>query len=482
MKGFGFSLSPDTSLRKDNEGCFLVLRVPVRMLRLNESLYRLLVYIRDGGEISAFIEQNPSIDMNQLLLMLLSLVSRGYLKLDRIAEIQEFPSISVIIPVKDQPQNLIACLESLNSLEYPKDKLEIIVVDDGSREDISKAVSLSGIRIIRHEESKGPATSRNEGAEHAGGELLAFLDSDCIAGKNWLRELVPFFRISTVGAVGGYVDGYYKNSFLDRYELVASSLNMGTRLLIEGGTESTFYVPTANMLVKREVFMSTNGFKNGMYIGEDVDFCWRMRNLGHSLLYVPVGSISHKHRNHLGGMLKRRAEYGMSEAALYRTHHEKKKSFTVSLLSGLSFLALTLAIMLMNPYPLIAIPLLFIIDLLRRSREAGKVKIKLSFRETAYSTFRSYLSFFYFTFFHLMRYFLVLFVGFGFLWHPLWIFGGLIMVYPSLVDYFVKKPTINYPVFLIFYLMEHLVYQAGVFWGCVRLGYFGSYGLSFRKS
>ncbi|MFH1646547.1 MAG: mycofactocin biosynthesis glycosyltransferase MftF [Chloroflexota bacterium] len=410
-----------------------------------------------------------------------SLVARGYLKLERLAEPGDYPKVSIIIPVRDQPEDLAECLKSLEALDYPKEQIEIIVVDDGSEKEVAQMVS-PDIRVIRQAVSQGPAAGRNTGAEAAGGEILAFLDADCIAGKDWLKEIVPFFRTATVGAAGGYVDGYYKESFLDRYEAVASSLNLGKRLLIEGRTGSSFYVPTANLLVTREAFNAAGCFKVGMHVGEDVDFCWRMRDLGYSLLYVPFGRVAHKHRNRLGKMLKRRGDYGTSEAALYGTHREKRKTFLASVYTGLSFLAATLAVLLLNPYPLALVLLLFGLDLWQKTATLKKYKAAIPFGKLAAAAFRSYLSLFYFAFFHLVRYYLILIFALGFLLHPLWLFGGLAIVYTSIVDFTVKKPQLNYPAFLFFYLLEHLAYQVGVFRGCLKQRYFGSYLLSFKRA
>ncbi|MCK4863309.1 MAG: mycofactocin biosynthesis glycosyltransferase MftF [Dehalococcoidales bacterium] len=482
MKGFGFSLAANTFLREDTDGYFLISHLPIKILRLNESLYRLLGHIQDGGELADFASRNPGLDAGNLLRVLLSLVAKGYLKLERIAEIEDFPLVSVIIPVKDQPEDLIECLQSLENLDYPGDRLEIIVVDDGSQKETSDIVDSPDVKIIRQGESQGPAACRNIGAENARGEILAFIDADCMAGEKWLKDIIPFFQTSKIGAVGGYVDGYYKDSLLDRYEQVSSSLNMGNRLLLEGKTESSFYVPTANMLVSREAFISVGGFKAGMHVGEDVDFCWRLRNSGYTLLYIPLGSVAHKHRNRLGRMLKRRGEYGTSEAILYRTHPDKKKTFFISVFAGLSFLAFTLAILLVNAWPVAPMLILFGLDLWCKSATLLKFNITLPFPQVISATLRSYLSFFYFAFFHLVRYYLILIFALGFLWHPLWVFGGLAIICTSIVDYYVKKPGLFYPVFLFFYLLEHLAYQVGVFRGCFKQKYFGSYILSFRHS
>jgi mycofactocin system glycosyltransferase len=394
----------------------------------------------------------------------------------------EFPAVSAIIPVKDQPNDLIECLKSLQDLDYPRDKLEIIVVDDGSEKAVSGMVDSPDVKIIRQDETQGQAACRNLGADNARGEVLAFIDADCMADEKWLKEIVPLLITSRAGAAGGYVDGYYTKGLLDRYERVSSSLNMGKRLLIEGKTESTFYVPTANLVTTREAFISAGGFSAGMRLGEDVDFCWRLRDLDYTLLYLPFGKVAHKHRNKLGRMLKRRAEYGMSEAILYRDHRDKKKTFQLPVLSGLSFLAFALLVLLLNAWPVIPLMVLLGIDIWRRSATLLKYHVNLPSPQIFYATLRSYLSFFHFGFYHLVRYYLILIFALGILWHPLWIFGGIAIIYTSIVDYCVRKPDLLYPFFFYYYLLEHLAYQVGVFWGCVRQKFFGSYIISFRRS
>ncbi|HEX7475391.1 MAG TPA: hypothetical protein VF318_05440, partial [Dehalococcoidales bacterium] len=163
---------------------------------------------------------------------------------------------------------------------------------------------------------------------------------------------------------------------------------------------------------------------------------------------------------------RRRAAYGTSEAILYRTHRDKKKSFLIPLWAGLSFLTIVLAILLLNLYPLAAVPILFGIDLFRKPHRPGR---------TWQGTLREYLSFYYFSSFHLVRYYLILLVAFGVLFHPVWFLSAFMLLLTSIIDYAVKRPRLFYPVYLFFYTLEHLAYQIGVFWGCLKLMYFGSY-------
>jgi mycofactocin glycosyltransferase len=482
MKSFGFSLAENIFLREDSGGYCLYSRIPLRILRLNQTLYRIITFLREGGDLADFAAQHPEIKMGNLLRILLSLTARGYLKLDSVPEPEEYPRVSVIIPVKDQFEDVVECLEALEDLNYPAEKLEIVVIDDHSRMEISELATTFNARVLRQEITRGPAFSRNFGVGATRGEILAFLDADCVPDEDWLAELLPFFRAASVGAVGGYIEGYYHDSSLDKYEAVASSLNMGNRVIFEGKSGSSFYVPTANLLVTREAFNDCGGFEEDMRIGEDVDFCWRLRESGYSLLYTPYGTVGHKHRSELDMMMLRRGQYGTSEAPLYRAHRDKKKVLSFSIYPFLAFLSLTVALLMLNPYPLCLLPLVFGFELWRKSAMLRKHGMPLPVMQTAYSILRTYLSYFYVISFHLVRYYLILLLIPGFFLHSFWLFDVGLLLLSSLVDYFTRKPALMYPVFLFYYLAEHLAYQVGVFWGCWQNRYFGSYLVRFKKA
>ena len=141
------------------------------------------------------------------------------------------------MPTRDRADDLADCLAAIGRLDYPGDRLEVIVVDDASldRGAVAAVAARYGARLLTNEENLGPAASRNRAAREARGEILAFIDSDCVAGEAWLRELVGYFAWEQVGAVGGRTVGYFTESPLDRYEEVASSLDMGAHLRIEAG-------------------------------------------------------------------------------------------------------------------------------------------------------------------------------------------------------------------------------------------------------
>ncbi len=385
------------------------------------------------------------------------------------------PTVTVIIPTKDRRDEVNECLESIMRQDYPKEKIEVIVVDDGSRDGTTDLVRTFPCRLFVNTKSLGQSYCRNLAAREASGEILAFIDSDCVAGKDWLKELVPCFQWDKTGAVGGYVDGYFHKSALDRYEKAFSPLNMGKHVLYDNGNRSTFYTPTCNLLVRRHVYMETGGINEKMSVGEDVDFCWRMRRRGYHLLYTPSGVVRHRHRNELGKMMKRRADYGTSEALLYALHREKRKMFQLPSLAAVAFLSLSIAILSFSLFPLLAAAGCFLLEAVKKTVRIMGTGVHVPPWKIVLSLVRTYFSLFYFVSFHVVRYYLIFLLPLGFLFPLLWPLCLFMLILTSLVDYTVKRPRLRFPLFLFYYFLDHLSYQVGVLLGCARAGTFRSY-------
>jgi mycofactocin system glycosyltransferase len=372
-----------------------------------------------------------------------------------------YPSVTVVIPSRDRKEELGECLNSVFSQDYPADKVERIVFDDGSRDGTHNLEQLGACRIFTNQESRGQSYCRNLAAKTAKGEILAFLDSDCVAGPSWLKDLVQCFQWERIGAVGGYVDGYFDRSGLDQYERIFSSLHLGKYIQLGINDGSGFYIPTCNLLIKKDVFLETGGLRESMHLGEDVDFCWRMRKTGRLALYIPCGEVKHKHRNRLGPMLRRRFDYGTSEAALYELHPEKRKILQMRPVPTLAFMGLCLSLVLFE-----AIAKIF---------KLCRMDTRITSRKVLYSIGRVYISSFYFLAFHAIRYYLLLLLLLGFALHFLCILYLVLLIFAALVDYSVKCPRLIFPLFLFYYALDHIAYQLGVVMGCIRKGSFRAY-------
>jgi mycofactocin glycosyltransferase len=165
----------------------------------------------------------------------------------------------------------------------------------------------------------GPGAARNTGLAAAATEFVAFLDSDCVPTAGWLARLLPHFRDQAVGAVAPRIVPHEAGtSWLARYEGASSTLDMGARPSIVRPGARVPYVPGAALVVRAAA--AGAGFAAGMYVGEDVDFVWRMSAAGWRVRYEPAAVMGHDHRIRFRAWFSRRREYGTSAAALEQLH------------------------------------------------------------------------------------------------------------------------------------------------------------------
>jgi mycofactocin system glycosyltransferase len=470
-----YRLRPEIRFEHRNGSVLVVSEVPLNVVRVSCRAEVVLRSCDGRRSVHRIAAEVPDLSEEQVFRICEYFNRKGVLETVQTRNDGYFPSVTVIIPARDRRDELVECLESVFFQDYPGDRIEVIVIDDGSRDSTASSAAAFPCKLLFLGRSRGQSFCRNLGAREAGGEIIAFLDSDCVADKGWLAQIVPYFQWERIGAVGGRVDGYFAQSRLDRYEKTFSSLNMGKHILYGGSDDSLVYTPTCNLLVRRSVYRETGGIRDDMRLGEDVDFCWRMRAKGHVLLYVPFGAVRHKHRNRLFPMLRRRSEYGTSEASLYRLHPAKRKVFPAPPLGVAAFLGLCAAVAFISPIYL-CLPLgCFVFDGAAKTARTRRRGLRIPLWKAYFSVVRTYFSFFYLVSFHVVRYYLALLVLLGFVFHPLWLLSLFLIALSSIVDYTTKRPRLAFPVFLFYYTLEHVFYQAGVFAGCVRAGTFGSY-------
>jgi len=266
------------------------------------------------------------------------------------------PTIAVIIPTRNRAPQLRACLESLHELSYPRERLEIIIIDDASTDDtplILQQAAASGLplTVLHNEQRCGSALSRNRAARITRADILAFTDSDCRASPSWLSDLVPYLCLPGIHAVGGTIRATDTGPAIGRYEDSFSSLQRGPHLRELALDGATTYLATANLLIRRITFTRLGGFASLRY-GEDVDLCWRLLEAGKRALAVPAGSVSHDYRVTPGGFVITRIAYASSEGALTRRHPACRRrlalppepaAFTMLTLAAIAVLWHTLA-------------------------------------------------------------------------------------------------------------------------------------------
>jgi mycofactocin glycosyltransferase len=223
--------------------------------------------------------------------------------------------VTVVIPVRDRHAELARCLSGLQDLPH------VIVVDDASADPlaISRIAAGHGAAVIRRPVNGGPAAARNTGLGAVETDIVAFLDSDCVPRPGWLDGLLPHFTDPAVGAVAPRIVPCEKGAgWLARYEGASSSLDMGARPSPVRPGARVSYVPGAALVVRKAA--AGAGFRDGMYVGEDVDFVWRTAASGWRVRYEPGAVMGHDHRVTFRAWFSRRADYGTSVAPLEELH------------------------------------------------------------------------------------------------------------------------------------------------------------------
>jgi mycofactocin glycosyltransferase len=228
------------------------------------------------------------------------------------------PDVTVVIPARDRLAHLDRCLTALGRT-YP-----VVVVDDGSRQadEIAGLCRQHGATLIRRSSSGGPGPARNDGLAQVSTPLVAFLDSDCEAGPEWIMSLAAHFADPLVAAVAPRVRPITGPGSAGRYLGARAPLDMGPQ---EGRVlplTRLSYVPTAALLVRRAA-LGAGPFDADLRYGEDVDLVWRLAEAGWRVRYDPAASISHAEPATWGRVLGRRFRYGNSAAPLARRHPGK---------------------------------------------------------------------------------------------------------------------------------------------------------------
>lgn len=449
---------------------FLMSKTPLSFLRLNSSLAELLGSGSGGGNITVTAADQGVMDQ---------LVAKGYA--ERVSSPRQgstdFPEVTVVIPVMDRADELRRCLTSLSNISYPHEKLQVIVVDDGSSDDSPHvAMEFGALLVSSGGRGRGPAAARNVGASRATGEILAFIDSDCTASPEWLSRLIPAFSDPAMAAVGGQVDGMCTESAVDRYEAVMSSLSIGSRERVGNSGNDTFYLPSCNLLVRVSAFKNVGGFKDGMHVGEDVDLTWRLRDRGWSISYIPAGNVLHEHRSTIRSFMSRRFDYGTSEGMLQLLHPGRQKQMVCPPL-----LSLILLFCLLSPFLgwwlLVLAAGVLAADVVATKIRLVGLKISIGLTSLLSARSRAVGSLLYYLCYHMVRYYatpliLIALVVPG----PCsWALPIFAILCAAGVDYMIKKPKLVFVSFALIYLLEQLAYGAGVFWGCLSRKCFASY-------
>jgi len=198
----------------------------------------------------------------------------------------------VIVPVRDGADVIGDCLDAILAADYPPERREILAVDNASRDGTAARIHSRPVRYLR-ETVPGVSNARNRGIAESTGEILAFVDADCLVEPQWLTELVHPFEDPEVGAVAGD---------LKHVPATTPAERQAARLL---GNWQSFafnsnpaYPITANAAYRREVIDRIGPFDPHMTRAQDVELGLRFQERsGRRLAYAESATARHRNRN-----------------------------------------------------------------------------------------------------------------------------------------------------------------------------------------
>jgi glycosyltransferase involved in cell wall biosynthesis len=202
------------------------------------------------------------------------------------------PAVSVVVPTRDRAGYLDVTLRSVLDQDFGE-PYEVIVVDDGSRDSTQDVIRRHGVRSLLHDPARGPNAARNEGARIAEADLVALVDDDVFAPRDWLRELVDGARRHPgADAYGGPIRARLEGP---APRSCGRELPPVTTLDLGAEDREADLVWSANMLLRRRALERAGEFDESLPTGGDEEeWLRRLSAAGGRVVYIAGAAIDHR--------------------------------------------------------------------------------------------------------------------------------------------------------------------------------------------
>jgi glycosyltransferase involved in cell wall biosynthesis len=231
---------------------------------------------------------------------------------------------SIIIPCYNCGKTI---QETINSLLKQK-PFEIICVDDGSTDNTREVIKKNKVKYL-FQKNSGPAKARNTGAKKALGEIIIFIDSDCVPKKKWLEEMLkPFEDKNVVGVQGAYktkqkeiIARFVQEEIEERYKRMKNSKKLD-------------WVGSYSAAFRKKEFLLAGGYDDESFpiaSGEDPEFSFRLiEKTNMKLVFNDKAIVYHLHPTSLKKYLKVKYFRAVYRPKMYSSHENKilKDSYT----------------------------------------------------------------------------------------------------------------------------------------------------------
>ncbi|GBE20529.1 MAG TPA: glycosyltransferase family 2 protein [Candidatus Pacearchaeota archaeon] len=192
--------------------------------------------------------------------------------------------VSVLVAAYNEEGTIKGTIESIINSDYDKEKIEVIVINDGSKDGTSKIVrklmtKYSNLVLIDKEKNTGKADSLNQGIKKSTGELIAVVDADSYPKEDSIMKLTGFFDDKKVGAATSAVLLKHKKKFIEKIQAIEYVVLAWTRKLLDF-LDAVYVTNGPLSMYRKEALIKANGF-DPKSVTEDIEITWHILSLGY---------------------------------------------------------------------------------------------------------------------------------------------------------------------------------------------------------
>ncbi len=224
-------------------------------------------------------------------------------------------SVSLVIPARNAERTLESCLNAVVPL-LETSLREIIVVDDNSTDTTAKIARRFPV-VCLASRARGAGAARNAGWRAAKGDLVWFIDADCVVDSQALERLLASISASSVWAAGGSYSGAMQSTLLSA--LIQEEIAERHRAM----PLSVDFLASFHVLYRRDALEKLGGFDEQFLLGQDIDLAYRLKRSGGEIVFSGGSTVRHFHPTSVVPYLRKQARHGYWRIRLYSRHPER---------------------------------------------------------------------------------------------------------------------------------------------------------------
>jgi cellulose synthase/poly-beta-1,6-N-acetylglucosamine synthase-like glycosyltransferase len=220
------------------------------------------------------------------LLLILFNKKSDLFKSPKLDENKDLPKVSIIVPAYNEGDSIEESIKSLKKIDWPKDKLQILIVNDGSTDDTSKIVRRCAkakyFTFVDNKKNKGKAGCLNQGIRLSEGEFVACMDADSEVSPDILKKTIPYFKDEKVGATTVTVEVKKPRTLLQKIIEVEYIIGLSLALRALSFFNALHVTPGPFSIYRKSLFNEIGGFDENN-ITEDLEIAYRMQKKGYKI-------------------------------------------------------------------------------------------------------------------------------------------------------------------------------------------------------